>query len=208
VVNKGPSILEQDPDKNLIFSWHNWDPSHWKNGAKDSIKNAVDQSIEKNICFIFGEFGPCEQCGNCSGTKIEWEYMIDYANQKDIGWLAWVWRWNDCHAIVTTDKDTYGSWTNAPWGEGVAKSNANSIEKTAQRTPYIENGACNTTACSESTGMTPGLHVTASQARAFEASAFDLRGRNVRAAQAFSGVRIMKYSGGRLIKQMRQTIEK
>lgn len=141
VVNKGPSILEQDPDKNLIFSWHNWDPYHYRNGTKASIKEAVDQSIENNICFIFGEFGPSEGCGNPEGKRIEWEYMIEYADKNDIGWLAWVWRWRDCHAIVPMESYAYGSWNNS-WGEGVAVSNPYSIQNTAKRAHYIENGVC------------------------------------------------------------------
>jgi hypothetical protein len=42
--------------------------------------------------------------------------MIEYADKNDIGRLAWVWRWQDCHAIVTMENDAYGTWTNNPWG--------------------------------------------------------------------------------------------
>lgn len=138
LIEHGPWLLEQDPGHNLIFSWHIWDPSHWGNGSKEKIKEAIDQSIEKDICFIIGEFGPCEQCGNCSNTKIEWEYMIEYGHEKEIGWLAWVWRWDDCHGIVTTRNDSYGAWANPGWGEQVAVSHEKSILNTAHRTNFIE----------------------------------------------------------------------
>ena len=200
VVSKGPSILEQDPDKNLIFSWHNWDPYHYRNGTKAGIKEAVDQSIEKNICFIFGEFGPSEGCGNPERKRIEWEYMIEYADKNDIGRLAWVWRWKDCHAIVPMENYAYGSWNNS-WGEGVAVSNPYSIQNTAKRTPYIENGVCDGSVgvrAPEGQGgaenKVPPLNDAAASGRGSMPRVFDIRGRCISVLHTAKG-----HSGGGIV---------
>jgi len=34
VINNGQYLLEQDPDHNLIFSWHLWDPYNWGMGQR------------------------------------------------------------------------------------------------------------------------------------------------------------------------------
>jgi len=80
-----------------------------------------------------GEFGPCEQCDRCTATKIEWEYLIEYCHKNEIGWLAWVWRWTDCHSLIKFDPGHYGDWANSPWGESVAVSNPYSIQNTSVR---------------------------------------------------------------------------
>jgi len=137
VINNGQYLLEQDPDNNLIFSWHLWDPHDRGLGPKDSIKKVIDQSIEKNICMIVGEFGPCDAlCDNCKDKPINWEYLIEYCQEKRIGWLAWVWRWKDCHAIVSDD---YGDWANEGWSKPLVKTHPYGLEKTAERPRYIKN---------------------------------------------------------------------
>jgi len=48
ILNTGQYLLDADPDHNLIFSWHPWDPGN-SGGTKERIKAAIDASIAKNI---------------------------------------------------------------------------------------------------------------------------------------------------------------
>ncbi|MBN1481711.1 T9SS C-terminal target domain-containing protein [candidate division KSB1 bacterium] len=136
----GPYLLEQDPDHNLVFSWHLWDPTNWGNGSKTAIRRIIDGSIEKNICLIVGEFGPIEFGDNPNSGKINWDYLIEYAAEKEIGWLAWVWNWSDYHSIVKRSSGKYGDWANAPWGENIAVASPYSIQQTAKRPHWLETG--------------------------------------------------------------------
>jgi len=140
VLDNGGYLLETDPDHNLIFSWHLWDPKNWGTGTQNEITRILDKAVEKNLCFIVGEFGPCEQCENCSGTQINWEFMIEKAYHNHIGYLPWVWKWSDCHSIVNNNTGSYGSWVNPPWGENVALMNAYSIKNTARRPSDLQTG--------------------------------------------------------------------
>jgi mannan endo-1,4-beta-mannosidase len=140
VLNNGPYLLDQDPDKNLIFSWHLWDPSNWGTGTISEITRIMNKAAATNICFIVGEFGPCEQCDKCAATKINWEFMIEKAYQNHIGYLPWVWKWSDCHSIVNNETGAYGSWVNPSWGEDVAVKNAFSIQNTARRPSGLQTG--------------------------------------------------------------------
>jgi len=153
ILNTGQNLLDADPDHNLIFSWHPWDPVN-RGGSKERIKAAIDASISKNICMIIGEFSRCEFCDDCEGKPIEWQYIMEYAGKNEIGWLAWVW-WccedpADCHSI-TTDK-IYSHWNNPPWGEEVAVTSPYSIKNTSVRPYSIVHGHCqNSTSTKENT---------------------------------------------------------
>ncbi len=140
VLDNGEYLLDQDPDKNLLFSWHLWDPANWGTGTVSEITRIINKAAATNICFIVGEFGPCEQCDKCTTTKINWEYMIEKAYQNDIGYLPWVWKWTDCHAIVNNETGAYGSWVNPGWGEEVALKNTYSIQNTARRPSELQTG--------------------------------------------------------------------
>ncbi len=138
LLDNGPYLLDQDPDHNLIFSWHLWDPRHWGMGSRNSIQNLIDGAMEKNICFIVGEFGPCEQCDRCQETLIEWQYLIEYCHKNQIGWLAWVWNWRGCHSIVNNKTGLFGDWNPGSWGELLAVDSPYGIQKTASRPDWLE----------------------------------------------------------------------
>jgi mannan endo-1,4-beta-mannosidase len=140
VLDNGEYLMEQDPDHNLIFSWHLWDPETWMTGTKPEIDRIIAKAAGKNICFIVGEFGPCEQCDNCAGSKINWEYLMEKAYAHDIGYLPWVWKWSDCHAIVSNATGSFGDWVNSPWGQAVAVSRPYSIQNTARRPAKLQTG--------------------------------------------------------------------
>jgi mannan endo-1,4-beta-mannosidase len=132
VLDNGQSLVEADPDHNLVFSWHLWDPENYMTGTVQEIDRIIAKAVDKNICFVVGEFGPCEQTDNCASTPINWEHLVEAAYKNKIGYLPWVWKWTDCHSIVNSS-GIYGSWANTEWGENVAVKNTYSIQKTAQR---------------------------------------------------------------------------
>jgi hypothetical protein len=135
ILNNAQYLIEKDPEHNLVFSWHPWDPINW-GGTKKRIQAAIDSAVTKQIPFIIGEFSRSEQADNrAATTPIEWRYIMEYAHQNEIGWLPWVW-WccgepNDGHSL-TRDK-MYGNWANDPWGEEVAVSSPFSIQNTSVR---------------------------------------------------------------------------
>jgi hypothetical protein len=138
LLENGQYLIEQDPDHNLMFSWHLWDPRNYGMGSKSSIRKIIDGSIERDICLIVGEFGPCEQCNRCGETQIEWRYLIEYCHLKKIGWMAWVWRWQDCHSMIAYDPGEYGDWNNSPWGRTIAFDSPYSIQQTSVRPGAVD----------------------------------------------------------------------
>jgi mannan endo-1,4-beta-mannosidase len=81
LLENAAQLLKADPLHNLIFSWHIWDSGI----AENRIRSAIDRSIAQDICLLIGEFAPMEvKCKCC----IPYKFIIEYAQQKNIGWLA------------------------------------------------------------------------------------------------------------------------
>jgi hypothetical protein len=135
ILNNARALLDGDPEHNLVFSWHPWDPKTW-GGTKTRITAALDSAVARNIPFIMGEFSQSEQGDDrWSSTPVEWRHIMESCQARGIGWLAWVW-WccgdTPDHHSLTLDK-MYGHWNNAPWGEECAVSGPYSIKNTSVR---------------------------------------------------------------------------
>jgi mannan endo-1,4-beta-mannosidase len=134
LLDNGQYLLEQDPDHNLLFSWHPWDP----NQPVERYRQAIDSAKSRGISMIIGEF---------SNTGAEGEGAVDYAAliqlaaEREVGWLWWWWWSGSITGLhqMTTDGN-FGNWTNV--GEEVALTNAYSIAATSQRTHFLQTGAC------------------------------------------------------------------
>lgn len=126
-------LVEQDPDHNLIFSWHPWDTDQ----LQSRYTNTIDRSIEQGFCLIIGEFS---RVGVFFKKPIDWRFLVEYCQKREIGWLPWVWwccgKQHDGHSI-TQDK-IFGHWANDPWGEQIAVGSPFSIQNTARRPKSLD----------------------------------------------------------------------
>lgn len=128
LLSTGNVLMEDDPVDNLIFSWHPWDTDV----ADERYKRAIDSSIEQELPFIIGEFS---HVGVFCENPINWEFIVEYSHENDIGWLAWVcgWEEDDPHKI-TVDRN-YGNWQE--WGEELVVNSPYGIEQTSEIPEYI-----------------------------------------------------------------------
>lgn len=132
LLSNAEALLNADPLRNLIFSWHIWDSGI----AEERIKTAIDRSIDLNINLLIGEFAPMEvKCKCC----IPYKYILQYSQQKQIGWLAWSWGPgnSDCPEMDMTKTVAYN--TLHDWGLEVAVTDPNSIKNTAVRPKIFSN---------------------------------------------------------------------
>lgn len=130
LLNNASYLLSQDPDHNLIFSWHIWDSGI----AKERIKSVIDQSIALEIPFSIGEFAPMEvRCKCC----IPYQYILEYCQQKQIGWMAWSWGPGngDCPEMDMTENGDFE--TLHDWGLEVALIHPYSIKNTSVRPAFL-----------------------------------------------------------------------
>lgn len=124
-------LLEQDPLRSLIFSWHPWDVEQ----PASRYRAAMEASIEQDVCLVIGEFS---RIGVHFKRTIDYRAILDLSQELSIGWLAWVWHCcgekTDGHSITVGGR--YGAWANG-WGRELALEHPNGLRATSLRTDYI-----------------------------------------------------------------------
>lgn len=136
LLRTAPYLMEQDPESNLLFSWHSWDTGEQQ---KARVTNAFEQAVAAGIPLVVGEFAHTEV--GCRG-RFPYEHLLDEAQRLEIGWLAWSWGPGngDCPEMDMTEDGTFD--TLHDWGLEVAVTHPHSIKNTAVRPHSITNGAC------------------------------------------------------------------
>jgi len=140
--DEGPTLLDGDPEHNLIFSAHLYDPM-----SRDQIAGVLQTAVDAELPFIVGEFANRSPAGSCGGA-LDYVAIISEANAREIGWLPWSWGnndtntwWNgDCWEFDMTRTFSYDSLER--WGLEVAVTNEDSIHNTAVRPQSMVTGSC------------------------------------------------------------------
>lgn len=129
LLNQGRELLDADPDRNLIFSAHLYDPM-----SAEAYGSAFRQFNDLGLAFVVGEFANREPPG--CGREIDYRALISEAQKAGIGWLAWSWGdnnassdWNaDCPLFDMTD--TFRASSLRDWGLEVMITDRNSAKNT------------------------------------------------------------------------------
>jgi mannan endo-1,4-beta-mannosidase len=130
-----PALLAADPQKNVVFSWHEYRGGDSENAR---ITTSYEKSKSLGIVLINGEFasGGASTCTE----NIPYKFLLSEAQRLGIGWLAWSWDTsnNDCKTNGTsifnmTSSLTAASGVNAGWAADVMQNDVNSIKNTSVR---------------------------------------------------------------------------
>lgn len=126
IIKDAQRVLEADPDKNVIFSYHVYAAL----GKDDnSLISGFDGLKKTGVCWIVGEFGWFH-----SGSNVAYKTLMKYCQTNGIGWIAWSWSGNggddavlDLTSVSTFSKDDLSEWgKDVFFGEG-------GIEKTSKK---------------------------------------------------------------------------
>ena len=130
----GPTLIQNDPDHNLIFSVHMWWPYAW--GYTDQrVIDEIAQSVNMNLPLIVGEFG--HQWDETPTGAIPYKIIIREAHLNEVGYLPWSWGPGNNQQTfldMTTDQ-TYA--TLHGWGLEVAVTDPHSIKNIAVRPAWL-----------------------------------------------------------------------
>ena len=89
ILQYAEAIYASDPQKNVIFSYHDYSPV-----SSLEFFPQLAQLASKGIVVILGEFGPGRNIGP-SPTVLTPQQIITTAEANRLGWLAWAWDDND-----------------------------------------------------------------------------------------------------------------
>lgn len=120
----GKTLLDEDPNKNLVFSIHMYGTA-----GKNSrvISSNIECGTKNELCVIIGEFGY-----NHSDGDVDEEYIMKYCTENDIGYLGWSWKGNGGgveYLDIALDWD--GNTLSEDWGEKLINGE-NGIKKTSE----------------------------------------------------------------------------
>jgi mannan endo-1,4-beta-mannosidase len=142
--SEGPSLIDFDPDHNLMFSIHMWWPKMYGFTESD-IVNEIKQSVDMKLPLIVGEFsqmhGECDEDIITSDNSIAYKTIIRECQLNQVGYIAWSW-FGNCNPFW--DMTTDGKFDNLyDWGLEVAVTDTNSISSTSVRPYSFIHGSCN-----------------------------------------------------------------
>jgi mannan endo-1,4-beta-mannosidase len=136
LLRTAPRLIQNDPDRNLIFSWHPWDT-----GENEALRvtNAMEKSVAEEIPFVIGEFSHTSV--GCVG-EVPYHHIMAEAQRLGIGWLAWSWGPGngDCETMDMTTDASFESLFG--WGLETAVTDVNSIMNTSLRPHSMITGQC------------------------------------------------------------------
>jgi mannan endo-1,4-beta-mannosidase len=127
-----PSLLEVDPERNLLFSVHMWWPKDDKSpdpGSRRRIIGELAESAESGLPLIVGEFA---HAGVGCARWIDYQTILAECQKHGIGWLAWEWGPGnrDCSEMDMTEDGRFE--TLHDWGLEIALNDPHSIRRTAR----------------------------------------------------------------------------
>ncbi len=130
----GPTLTQNDPEHNLMFSIHMWWPYEWGHTDQEVI-DKLALAVTNNLPVMVGEFG--NEWDTTAQGAIPYKIIMQYAFQDQIGYLPWSWGpGNNPQTFLdmTTDQ-TYA--TLHDWGLEVAVTNQYSIKNIAVRPSWL-----------------------------------------------------------------------
>ncbi|MEA2931799.1 MAG: mannan endo,4-beta-mannosidase, partial [Actinomycetota bacterium] len=137
-------LINHDPNHNLLLSAH----AYWAAPQFDPWL-ALTLALGAQIPVVFGEIAnkQKENGDECywdlDGTnvghapKIQFKYqdLLATLANSDIGWLAWCWWRDKCHAREMTRDGTFAGLT--PYGSDLVHNATYGLKTHAQRTPTL-----------------------------------------------------------------------
>lgn len=84
----GPTLIENDPDSNILLSVHMWWPKMYGHNAQEVI-DELNESVELNLPIVVGEFGHIWE--ESENGKIPYKTIMEECARHDIGYIAWSW---------------------------------------------------------------------------------------------------------------------
>ncbi len=106
----GTEVFRSDICANTMFSVHMYGIS---GGLKSEIRTNLKSATDHGLCVCVGEMGYKHSDGN-----VNEDYVIEYCNEKGIGYLAWSWKGNSGGVeYLDLAAEWDGSVLSPEWGE-------------------------------------------------------------------------------------------
>jgi mannan endo-1,4-beta-mannosidase len=142
-----PTLLDTDPDHNLLFSVHLYWPK-FDGADANFIRSKLQKSVSVGYPLIVGEFSQFgawagQGVSICSAAgEIDYQTILEECYKHEIGWYAWEWGpgndFNDplCSVMDMTPDRLFANLKSG-WATEVAISSPYSIKNTSVTPPTM-----------------------------------------------------------------------
>ena len=108
--NVANSLIQSDPQHNLIFSAH----TYWYGFANnDSAQMAakINAVLAQNIPLVLGEVADLQDDANPCQYVLNYKPLLNFCQLKKVSWLAWCWDNDNCQARQISSNGNFASLT-------------------------------------------------------------------------------------------------
>ncbi len=126
VIRDAKRVLNADPDKNVVFSYHVYSAL----GKDDNtLLNGFNGLKNTGVCWIAGEFGFWQ-----NGGDVVYKTLMNYCKVNGIGWIAWSWSGNSGidTCLDLTSPNTFSRNDLTKWGKEIFYGNGG-IQSTSKK---------------------------------------------------------------------------
>ncbi|MCR4712757.1 MAG: glycoside hydrolase family 5 protein [Treponemataceae bacterium] len=110
----GAEVFNSDPLRNTMFSVHMYGMSGcWEWLIRYNLEGVTNQ----NLCACVGEFGWTHSDGD-----VKEDYLMQYCEEKDIGYIAWSWKGNSGGVEYLDLAEEWDGSKLSEWGAKVVNS--------------------------------------------------------------------------------------
>ena len=117
------SVFNADPNANTMFSIHMYDTAGANNS---SVKNGIDGFLNNGVPVVVGEFA-----NDHFGNYVAADYIMQYCQQKGVGYLGWSWKGNNEQLLSLDIADDWAGSSYSTWGNKLVNG-TNGIKNTSK----------------------------------------------------------------------------
>lgn len=104
IFDRGREVAAADSEGNLVFSMHFYQNAA---GSDYQVRNNIDNALKVGCPVLIGEFAYEHQ-----GHPVAWQTILDYATEKNVGYLVWSWTGNGGGVEAC---DMFGGYDDSDW---------------------------------------------------------------------------------------------
>ena len=123
-INYCNSVFEADTNSNTMFSIHMYDDA----GKDDStVKSGIDGVLGKGVPLVIGEFA-----NDHKGNYVACDYIMEYCQQKGVGYIGWSWKGNDTSLASLDIANDWAGSSYSTWGNKLVNG-TNGLKNTSAK---------------------------------------------------------------------------
>ena len=151
IKEKGTEVFASDPEKNTVFSIHFYGTAG-KNSS--TIKSNIDGALSSGAPVLAGEFGY-----NHSDGDVDEISLMNYCEEKGLGYLAWSWKGNGGGVEYLDLCNDWDGKSQTEWGDIFFGAMKNSVTASV----FTENPPKTTASAAATTTVTTTITTTSKE---------------------------------------------